>query len=33
MGSQLQSDSQAMRVPDGRQADPAPLEAGRVRNP
>ena len=31
MGSQLQSDSQAMRVPDGRPVDPSPLESGRVR--
>lgn len=32
MGSQFQADSQAMRVPDAKQADPSPLlEGGRVK--
>ena len=30
MGGQLQADTQAMRVPDGRRPDPAPLDNGRV---
>ncbi|RRD56507.1 integrating conjugative element protein [Comamonadaceae bacterium OH2545_COT-014] len=30
MGSQMQADSQAMRVPDAQMADPQPLDAGRV---
>jgi len=33
MGGQLQADSQAVRVPDGRRPDPAPLENGRVKVP
>ena len=31
MGGQLQADTQAMRVPDGRRPDPAPLDNGRVK--
>ncbi|GKS92635.1 integrating conjugative element protein [Acidovorax sp. SUPP2539] len=31
MGSQFQADSRSMRVPDGRAADPQPMENGRVK--